>query len=334
LVALALSGLLGASGCAQSVPAASALPEPTHSSGYPWELALDKNGPSSLTNADARLAKSEPYEGDLDGEPGEESRDEVPSPEPQAKKRRHPTGTPEPANAPKSEGERCLATLTAQKVRFKKLDERPGIETPILVTSPIGKVTYFAHGIDLLLDCRMALTLAQVSPLLQKHGVTRVRFSGAYVYRLTRHGKLSLHANGLALDVHALTVGKEVHEVEKEFARGKGCEGDLPLVNRIACELRDTQLFREVITPDYDADHKDHLHVAIPRLASTPTQLAAENPPAPAARAEAARRSAATRKTPESASATTAPAQPGSLPEALPEVSAPAPRNAEQSGAP
>ncbi len=329
-----LCGVLGVSGCAQSVPAASELPKRTHASGDPWELTLDKSAPSSLTGAASHLAKSEPLDDDLDGEPGEEARDDVPSPEPQAKQRRHPTGTPEPAKAPKSEGERCLAALTAQKVRFKKLDERPGIETPIVVTSPIGKVAYFAHGIDLLLDCRMALTLAQVSPLLQKHGVTRVRFSGAYVYRLTRHGKLSLHANGLALDVHALTVGKDVHEVEKEFARGKGCEGDLPLVNRIACELRDTQLFREVITPDYDADHKDHLHVAIPRLASTPTQLTAENPPAQAPRAEASRRSAANRKTPESASAASAPAQPGSLPEALPEVSAPAPRSSEQSNAP
>lgn len=316
LCSLALGGCAGTTATASS--AGSASPAPDTGGEGAWD-GLSEKASGPLERAETRLAKS--LAPDDVGFASPEASDGA-TPEALSTKPRHPTGTPHPTSAPRSSGERCLAELTAQKVRFKSLDARPGIETPVLVSGSVGAISYFAHGIELVLDCRMALSLAQISPIFAKHGVSKVRFSGAYVYRLTRHGKLSLHANGLALDVHALTVGPKVHTVEAEFARGVGCDGDIPLVNRIACELRATALFREVITPDYDADHKDHLHIAIPRLASTPSTISTDTPPAKAPRAESAHA--------EPSSPRPSPPVPGSLPEAIPEVrsvsNAPPPR--------
>ncbi len=252
---------------------------------------------------------------------------DVDSAEPEAARRgkRRPTGTPEPSEALTTSGQRCLAELSAKKVRYRSLDEQPGIETPVHIEGPIGGITYFAHGLKLIVDCRMGLTLARIAPLFARHDITRVRFSGAYVYRLTRHGKLSLHANGLALDVHELITKEGTSfEVERDFARAVGCGKGVPFINRVACDLRDTGLFRELITPDYDADHKDHLHLGIPRLATTPTTLASS--PAGSGKAKTGKaKGAATPEVPvTSVQAPTSVAipdlAPGSLPEALPEA--------------
>ncbi len=278
-----------------------------------WNAKPAKLAAGAVDAQAERLAKDP--DPSLGADPGE--------PEAARRGKRRPTGTPEPAHGLAS-GERCLAELTAKKVRFKSLEERPGIETPVRIDGPIGGVTYFAHGLQLIVDCRMGLALVRIAPLLARHDITRVRFSGAYVYRLTRHGKLSLHANGLALDVHQVfTKDGTSYEVERDFARGVGCAKDVPFVNRLACELRETELFRELITPDYDADHKDHLHLGIPRLATTPTTLAVS--PAGATKGAAGPRKnvppAASTPAPVAVTAPTAP--PGSLPEALPEAPVP-----------
>jgi hypothetical protein len=136
----------------------------------------------------------------------------------------------------------------------------------VVVTSKIGQVRYYANGnLPLLLDCRMALTLANIAPLLREHGVSEVRFSGAYVYRMSSKGRLSLHAKGLAIDVHEMTIAGEKISIKSGFSKGLGseCTANFPVLNRIACSLKSTGIFKELLTPDYDADHHDHFHLAI-----------------------------------------------------------------------
>ena len=43
-------------------------------------------------------------------------------------------------------------------------------------------------------DCRLALALAKVAPELRGLGISAMRFSGAYSYRMAKVGRLSLHA--------------------------------------------------------------------------------------------------------------------------------------------
>jgi hypothetical protein len=165
-------------------------------------------------------------------------------------------------------GEACLERLTNTGVKFRVIEETRGISTPVSIQSRIGGVRYWAHGATpLITDCRLALALAEVAPELSALGIDEVRFSGAYVYRLSRTGRLSLHAYGLALDVHEIKAAGKSWSVERDFMRGRiGCEGSSPLPNALACRLRQSGLFRELLTPDDNADHHDHLHLGVAPL--------------------------------------------------------------------
>jgi hypothetical protein len=166
-------------------------------------------------------------------------------------------------------GDACLERLDSLGVHYRRLDAKKGIETPIVTTGPVGGIRYFANGgLPLVCDCRLALALHQIGPLLASHGVSAIRFSGAYSYRLSRVGRLSLHAYGLAIDLHEFVVGGQNLSVERDFVRGlgDGCAADAPALDQIACTLRQTGLFKELLTPDYNADHHDHIHVAIAPL--------------------------------------------------------------------
>lgn len=173
---------------------------------------------------------------------------------------------------PLPDGRECLAFLRDTGVRFEPAGETRGVEMPLVLRGSVGGVEYWASdGRPLLLDCKLGAALVRIGPLLRKHGIERLRFSGAYVYRTTRGGRLSLHARGLALDVHDAIAGGTVLTVKKDFARGAGCSGDLPLLNRVACDLRALGWFRELLTPDDDRDHHDHFHLAVsPPAPGTP----------------------------------------------------------------
>jgi hypothetical protein len=164
-------------------------------------------------------------------------------------------------------GEVCVSWLRNLGIPFERLPPKPGIETPIEVTGPIGGIQYVSEGKEsIVCDCRLALALDWSSRVLRPLGVDRVAHRGAYVNRTTRRGRPSLHARGLAIDVGAVRVGNEWLEVDRDFRRNTHprCDANLPLLNSVSCQLRTLRLFRELITPDDDGDHHDHLHLALP----------------------------------------------------------------------
>lgn len=177
-----------------------------------------------------------------------------------------PTRTPAPAASGGERGTTCLRALRRAGVRFDTLDGLRGVETPVRVRGPLGGVEYWVTGgAALEMDCRLALTLSRVGSVLSRHGVTRVRFSGAYVYRTAPSGRLSHHAHGLAIDLHEFAVRGQKLSVDRAFSRNAGCARDVPVLNRLACDLRATGVFDEFLTPDYNAAHRDHLHISVQR---------------------------------------------------------------------
>lgn len=165
-------------------------------------------------------------------------------------------------------GDACLDKLRGAGVAFNLVSDKRGVETPISLAGPIGGVRYWTVGSGpMVSDCRLALALAKLAPELRSLGITAVRFSGAYSYRMARVGRLSLHAYGLALDVHEVTAYGHSYVVARDFARGlpNGCSEGAPLLNRLACRLAQLRMFQELLTPDSNADHHDHLHIAIAR---------------------------------------------------------------------
>jgi hypothetical protein len=165
-------------------------------------------------------------------------------------------------------GDECLSRLRATGVAFQSVSDKIGVETPVALEGTIGGVRYWTVAAGpMVSDCRLALALAKVAPELRAMGISAVRFSGAYSYRMARVGRLSLHAYGLALDVHEVTADGKTFVVARDFARGlpNGCAADAPVLNRLACRFAQLRLFQELLTPDSNADHRDHLHFAIAR---------------------------------------------------------------------
>ncbi len=171
-----------------------------------------------------------------------------------------------PRELPSLTGQDCLNELESLDVAFQPLDELRGVQTPVEISGSLGGVTYWSSGGGpLRLDCRLALALCRVGPLLRGHGVTKARFSGAYVYRTTRSGRLSHHAYGLAIDIHEFLVRGSSLSVDSDFSRGVDCQPNIPQLNRISCALKQSRVFDEFLTPDYNRAHHDHLHISIPR---------------------------------------------------------------------
>ena len=163
----------------------------------------------------------------------------------------------------------CLARLAEHDVRFHSLDHEIGVKTPIVVDGPIAGIRYYTGGNGpLIADCRLVLALTLVGPELTSFGVSDVRFSGAYVFRLSNKGRVSLHAYGLAIDMHGFTRLGVHYEVQHDFHKGIGITvaDDAPITNAIASRFRNSGLFHEYLTPDDNADHHDHVHVGVSPL--------------------------------------------------------------------
>ena len=176
----------------------------------------------------------------------------------------------------------CLSELRARGVAFRESSPVVGINTPVVLEGRLDGIRFYApdHR-PFLADCRLVLALRLVTPDLRAFGVSEVRFSGAYVYKLTHPGRMSMHAYGLAADLHAFNVAGTLLEVKHDFAHGAGCGGSLPVLNQIACRIRARGLFKEQLGPDDNAAHFDHFHVGLKPL---PGELA-PNLPLPVAAA-------------------------------------------------
>jgi hypothetical protein len=200
-------------------------------------------------------------------------------------------------------GASCLTELATQGVRFSRSEPVLGVATPIVVEGAIGGVRFYTlEKKPFVVDCRLALALSEIAPELRALGVIEARYSGAYVYRTSHPGRMSLHAYGLAIDLHEFKVNGEGLLVKAAFERGRGCSSPLPLLNQLACRVREHRLFHEQIGPDDNASHYDHFHLGLRPL---PDEVAADLP-WPASPAPRVARKRAT------------PSRSGSIPEVVP----------------
>ncbi len=172
---------------------------------------------------------------------------------------------PAPTRASELRGPDCERSLKNLGVQFTTLTELKGVETPVEIHGPLGGIEFWANdGRKLQLDCRLALALESLAPIFSQYRISQARYSGAYAYRRTKSGRLSHHALGLAIDIHALSFSGTSQEVHTNFTRNIGCRAANPQLNQFVCKLRESRLFEEFLTPDYNDDHRDHLHISVP----------------------------------------------------------------------
>lgn len=180
-------------------------------------------------------------------------------------------------------GPQCLAEMTRRKLAVKRFrGAASGVNTPVRVTGPLGGVRYVTPGAKSpygILDCRLALTLAELGTLLGKHGVIEVRVDNMYRPKAHLPGKKkpSQHSYGLAIDLTQLKLadGTELN-VERDFEGaigepvcGERARAELSKeagkLRNIICDVARAELFHHILTPNHDAAHRDHFHLDIAR---------------------------------------------------------------------
>ncbi len=189
------------------------------------------------------------------------------------------------------DGASCFAELTRRQIGFTKVNEARGVLAPLRLTGGLHGVTYHS-GLSPkqrstspyeILDCRLVLALDDFSAILAKHDVVEVIHMSAYRPPAQRRGRGwpagtlgREHGGGLAIDA-----GKFVRrdgttfDVEKDFHGRIGAKtcgpatGPNPAtpealeLRQIVCEAADAHLFNVALTPDFNWQHRNHLHLEV-----------------------------------------------------------------------
>lgn len=181
--------------------------------------------------------------------------------------------------------QQCLAEVARRKLgvtRFR--GAAVGVQTPVRVTGPIGGVRFATPGKKSpygIMDCRLALALSDLAPLLKRYDVVEARVDNMYRPHAHLPGKKkpSQHSYGLAADVTRFkrADGTELI-VERDFqgaigepvcGEGARARGELSTeaatLRDLICDVTRSGLFHHILTPNHDAAHRDHFHLDIAR---------------------------------------------------------------------
>jgi Extensin-like protein C-terminus/CARDB len=173
----------------------------------------------------------------------------------------------------------CRPRLLRLGVFFTRGPQRPGVSDPVTVGLPLNGVDYFGSGQlypqqSLFMDCTLALALHEMATTLRARGITAVEHLGVYEYRCiagTDPCVLSQHAHATAIDLHEFRdAGGETYNVEADWVIDAEPEETCSaptigpkdtLLHELACQWDAADLFRVILTPNYNADHRNHFHV-------------------------------------------------------------------------
>lgn len=179
----------------------------------------------------------------------------------------------------------CRQLLKRWKLPFNR-DTRPtpGVATAVRTTGTLHGVTFHAPGRKSpygALDCRLALTLASFAQVLKEHDVVWVRVDNMWRpnARLPgRRNRPSQHSYGLAIDIMEFeTEGGMVLNVEEHFHGRRGeppCGPEAKVhsdeeravrLRNLICDVARRGIFHHMLTPNYDAAHRDHFHLDVKR---------------------------------------------------------------------
>jgi hypothetical protein len=168
----------------------------------------------------------------------------------------------------------CHQALDERGVSWRPA-ARTGVALGVEITGPLGGVTWVAPGKDpLVIDCSLAVSLADAGRYLRGLGIEEARWVSAYSRRNIRGtDRPSNHSYGLAIDIArwagpTLGVLSVVQDYEQGLGDAVDCLGQ-PMTQAGAilkvaqCQLVQSGLFFLVLTPDYDDAHHDHFHLEV-----------------------------------------------------------------------
>lgn len=182
---------------------------------------------------------------------------------------------PEPAD--------CYEWLDLYGLNYTLGPDRPGVAQPVTVTTPINGVSYrYVSRTDpretVFMHCDLALALAQSAYHLRVRDVIEVADVGIYNYRCIGGGTppdcpngVSQHAYARAIDIAGYTTGDGTYySVNDDWlidpAGDATCEADTEpgkdrFLHEAICAQKDDGIWSIVLTPNYNAGHRDHFHI-------------------------------------------------------------------------
>jgi hypothetical protein len=202
---------------------------------------------------------------------------------------RGPAPTPGPPNTRAARygaltAQACLAELGQRGIAFQSVSDAPGVKIPVRLLGPVGGVLYRTDEPDgarrgspwEVFDCRLVLSLCDFGEILARHEVVEARIFSAW-RPPPKNWKGSVgrrHQGGLAVDVRTFRkvngeelvilnhfegrIGAPVCKSGREPSHPQGKE-----LLAIACAAADGHLFNSILTPNYDAPHRNHFHLEL-----------------------------------------------------------------------
>lgn len=179
--------------------------------------------------------------------------------------------------------EDCRGWLALYGVAYTDGPERPGVTDPVTAMTPLNGLTFRTGGgtarTTMFGDCTLFKSLAEAAPLLRARGIVEVTDFGIYNYRcINNNGTppdcpsgISQHAYGNAIDIAALTdIDGTTYTVETDWVIDPSSEetcsaptepGKDTFLHETICALKAAGVWNIILTPNYNAAHRDHFHV-------------------------------------------------------------------------
>ena len=176
----------------------------------------------------------------------------------------------------------CHEMLNALGVSYVLGPNNKGVADPVTVTTPINGIAYYAYGAatpqsKMFMDCKLALALHKLGDVLRPRGVTAIEHIGIYNYRCIGGGDPdsgtctpSQHAYAKGIDLHEFRVGATTYNTETDFVidpdtmptctAAPSNDKDRWL-HEVACLMHTQKVFNIILTPNFNADHRNHYHV-------------------------------------------------------------------------
>lgn len=177
----------------------------------------------------------------------------------------------------------CHGWLDLYGVAYTAGPASDGVVDPVTATVPINGLGFryienTTPRSTLFADCDLILSLAKAAPLFRARGVTEIADYGVYNYRCIGTGTppdcpqgMSQHAYAMAIDLAGFTLTDGTYttvlddwviDPPDEATCAAATEPGLDaFLHEMICAAKDAGLWNIVLTPNYNADHRNHFHV-------------------------------------------------------------------------
>lgn len=177
----------------------------------------------------------------------------------------------------------CHAWLDLYHVAYTEGPSNDGVVDPVTATVPINGLGFryienTSPRSTLFADCNLILSLAKAAPMFRARQVTEIADYGVYNYRCIGSGTppdcpqgMSQHAYAMAIDLAGFTLADGTYttvlddwviDPDDEATCAAATEPGLDaFLHEMICALKDARMWNIVLTPNYNADHRNHFHV-------------------------------------------------------------------------